>query len=147
MKAPLPVFEGDIVDHKLKLQPHVKQSINLWLRTFKTGAHVDITIKKHSEKRTNDQNRYYWGVVIPILADYFGHDNAEDMHEDLKREFNPVKSKIDTDKTIGGTTTIMSTEEFFCGETSYVERICRWAAEQYGIFIPPPKKITPNQEG
>ena len=140
MKQPIPIFNGDVVNKKLKLFDHEKQAIGRWIATFKNGTKLDITIRKHKSKRSNDQNRYYWGVVIPILADYFGHDNAEDMHHDLKEKFNPIESKLEPGKMIGGTTTKMSTEEFFCGETSYVERICRWAAMEYEIYIPPPKK-------
>jgi len=146
MKQPLPVFEGDIVDSKLKLSEREKESMRRWCATFKNGTHVDITIKKHRSQRSSDQNAYYWGVVIPILADYFGHDNPEDMHEDLKLKFNPVKSKIDSDKIIGGSTAKMSTEEFFCYETSYVERICRWASMEYGVYIPPPQKREARKE-
>ena len=140
MKQPIPVFEGDVVDKKLKFFEHEKQAIARWVSTFKNGAKLDIIIRKHSSKRTNDQNRYYWKVVIPILADFFGHDNPISMHEDLKLEFNPVPSKIDPAKMTGGSTTKLSTEEFFSKEDSYVNRICRWSAEKYGLYIPPPKK-------
>uniref|UniRef100_A0A6H1ZGS4 Uncharacterized protein n=1 Tax=viral metagenome TaxID=1070528 RepID=A0A6H1ZGS4_9ZZZZ len=141
MKQPVPIFLGyvDKKTGKLKMLDFVKEEIRRWCLTLK-GKEVDIVIKKHRKDRTNDQNAYYWGVVVPILADYFGHDNPEDMHEDLKLEFNPIESKIEPGKRIGGTTTNMSTEEFFCGETSYVERICRWAAAEHGVYIPPPKK-------
>ena len=136
MKQPVPVFEGDVVDKKLKLQDQVKESIARWITTFKNGTHLDIIIRKHKTKRTLEQNAYYWSVVVPILADEFGHDNAEDMHEDLKREFNPVPSKLDPSKKIGGSTTKLSTVEF----ADYVDRICRWAATEHGIYIPPPTK-------
>jgi len=141
MKQPIPVFEGDIVKRKLKLFDHVKKAMALWCSTFKDGTKLDITIRKHKEKRSNEQNRYYWGVVVPILADFFGHDNPEDMHEDLKLKFNPMESKIDKNKIIGGTTTKLSTVDFYSAEDSYIERICRWSAMEYNIYIPPPKKI------
>jgi len=141
MKIPNPIFAGKIIDHDLKFTEREKIAIRRWLATFPNLADVDVTIKKKRKKRTNDQNAYYWGVVIPILSDYFGHDNPEDMHTDLKEEFNPVESKIKPEKKIGGTTTKMSTVEFMASETSYVERICRWAAMEYGIYIPPPKKV------
>ena len=140
MKQPTPIFEGNVVNKKLKLFDHEKQAIGRWIATFKDGTKLDITIRKHKSKRSNEQNRYYFGVVLPILADYFGHDNTEDMHEDMKLKFNPIKSKIEPGKTIGGTTTKLSTVDFFSAETSYVERICRWAATEYSIYIPPPKK-------
>ena len=140
MKQPVPIFQANIVDKKLKFFEHEKVAMARWIATFKNGNKVDIVIRKHKEKRTNEQNKYYWGVVIPILADYFGHDNAEDMHEDLKLKFNPAESKIDQGKIIGGTTTKLSTVDFYSAEDSYIERICRWAASEYSIFIPPPKK-------
>ena len=140
MKRPTPIFEGDIVDGKLKLLPQIKESISRWVRTFKTGTHVEITIRKYRTKRTNDQNRYYWGVVVPILSDHFGYD-PEEMHEELKFLFNPLQSKIDPNRTIGGSTTKMSTVEFYGDEDSYVEKICRWGATEHGIYIPPPEKV------
>ena len=140
MKQPVPIFQGDVVNKKLKLFDHEKQAISRWIATFKDGTKLDITIRKHKSKRSNEQNRYYFGVVLPILADHFGHDNTEDMHEDMKLKFNPIESKIEPGKTIGGTTTKLSTVDFFSAETSYVERICRWAATEYGLYIPPPKK-------
>lgn len=140
MRQPVPVFEGDVVNRKLKLFDHVKKSIALWISTFKDGTKLDIVIRKHKGKRTNEQNRYYWGVVIPILADFFGHDNSEDIHEDLKLKFNPIQSKIDSTKKIGGSTTKLSTVDFYSAEDSYIERIVRWSASEYGVYIPPPKK-------
>ena len=140
MRQPIPIFQADIVDGKLKMLDHVKQAIARWCRTFKTGSHIEIIIRKHRDKRTNEQNRYYFGVVVPILADHFGHDNPEDMHEDLKLKFNPIESKITPGKIIGGTTTTLSTVEFMSAEDSYVERICRWAASEHGVYIPPPEK-------
>ena len=147
MKKITPIFEGDIVEGKLKLQNHVKKSMKRWIGTFRQGTHVDIIIRKHKEKRTTEQNSYYWAVVVPILADFFGHSNLDDMHEDLKLKFNPIQSKIDPSKVIGGTTTLLSTVEFFSADDSYVERICEWAAKygedtgEAGIYIPPPKKV------
>jgi hypothetical protein len=144
IKQPVPIFSGNIVENKLKLFDHERKAISRWISTFKNGTKIDIVIRKHTKKRTNDQNKYYWGIVIPILADYFGYDTAEDVHADLKLKFNPIQSKIDPDKTIGGTTTKLSTVDFYSADDSYVERICRWASEEFSIYIPPPQK---SEEG
>lgn len=138
MRQPTPIFEGDIVDGKLKLQRRTKEEISRWLLTFKTGTHVDIKIQKHKTQRSLEQNAYYWAVVVPILADHFGYE-IEEMHEELKLMFNPIQSKIDPNRKIGGSTTKLSTVEFYSDENSYIERICRWAATEYGVYIPPPK--------
>ena len=140
MKQVVPIFEADVVDGKPKILDHVRQAMARWFQTFRTGTHIDIIIRKHRSKRTELQNSYYWSVVVPILALHFGHDNPEDMHEDLKLEHNPIESKITPGKIIGGTTTTLSTVEFMSAEDSYVERICRWAASEHGVYIPPPEK-------
>lgn len=141
MKQPIPKFFGIKRKSTIDFVDHEREAIKRWISTFKEGTKLDVIIRKHSSKRSNEQNAYYWGVVIPILADYFGHDNPEDMHDDLKRKFNPIESKVQPGKIIGGTTTKMSTVEFYgSSEESYVERICRWAAIEYQIYIPPPKK-------
>lgn len=140
MKQPIPRFYGTIKKGVLDIVDHEREAIKRWCQTFKNGTKVDIVIRKHSSKRTNQQNKYYWGTVIPILADYFGHDNPEDMHEDLKLKFNPTESKIEPGRIIGGTTTKLSTIDFYSAEDSYIERICRWAVMEYQIYIPPPKR-------
>ena len=143
MKQPIPKFYGKTKKTgRLEMSDHERAYLRRYVQSFKEDTDVDIIIKKHSEKRTNKQNRYYWGTVIPILADYFGHDNAEDMHNDLKEKFIPlIESKIQPGKMIAGSTTKLSTIEFFSAEDSYVEKICRWAAVEYGIAIPPPKRV------
>lgn len=140
MKQPIPRFFGRKINGKLSIVDHEKEAMRRWIATFKEGAKLDIIIRRHSSKRSNEQNAYYWSVVIPILAEYFGHDNPEDMHEELKYKFNPVESKLAPGKIIGGSTTKMSTIDFYAAEDSYIERICRWAASEYQIYIPPPKK-------
>ena len=140
MKQPVPIFEAHAVGGKPKMLEHERKSMLRWVSSFPAGSRLDIVIRKHRNQRTSDQNRYYWGTVVPILADHFGHDHPEDMHEDLKQFFNPVPSKIDPKKMIGGTTTTMTTIDFYSAEDSYIERICRWAAVEHGIYIPPPDR-------
>lgn len=142
MKQPIPVFAGDIVDKKLKMLNRERKALLLWCNTFPNGTHVDITIRKHKTTRSTLQNSYYWGAVLPILADYFGYDNTVDIHEEMKMKFNPIPSKIDKGKMIGGSTTRLSTVEFFSAEDSYINRIRRWAAMDFSIYIPDPEKIT-----
>jgi hypothetical protein len=140
MKKITPKFLGNIVKGKLKLSGAVYEHLQVWLGSFKTGTEVDLTVKKHTTQRTLPQNAYYFGVVVNILSNYFGYE-PEEMHDELKRKFNPVPSKLDPEKVIGGTTTRMSVAEFFTDETSYVNRVRRWAAVEYGIHIPDPTKI------
>lgn len=136
MKTPTPKFKGTVLaDKTLKMFDLERRNMARWIATFPAGAELEITIRKRSEKRSNLQNSYYWGVVLPILADHIGHDTVEAMHEDLKLKFNPVPSKIHPEKKTGGSTAEMSTEKF----TKYVDTVCRWAATDLGCYIPEPE--------
>lgn len=129
-----PAFEAIIKNG----EPFIpKQSrFKAWIKhKFKEGQKVLIVVKKFSKKRTNQQNAYYWAVVVDILANHFGYE-PEEMHEELKQMFNPIDSKIRPGKKIGGSTTKIPRDKFI---DDYCERICRWAATEYQIVIPPPQ--------
>ena len=115
----IPILYGQVKDGKLKLD--VPQSYLVELSKFE-GQRIELTIRKERHIRSLNQNKYYWGVIIEILSNNFGYDK-EEMHEELKRKFNPKPSKIDYDKTYGASTAKISIVEF--GE--YLERktVCR----------------------
>jgi hypothetical protein len=117
--------------------------MNQWISTLKDGP-IDFSFKEHRKNRTSPQNSYYFGVVLVILADFFGYE-VEEMHDELKLKHNPVPSKFVPNIMVGGSTAKMTTEEFFSNETSYVNRIRRWAAVEYGVNIPDPTKIELKQ--
>lgn len=139
MKRPTPIFTGTVKAGKMKILGVNKLAMERYILSLPDGPY-DITIKKHRKDRTTDQNAYYWGVVVKILGQHFGYD-AVDMHTELKRLFNPIVSKIDG-AIIGGSTTALSTVEFYHDQDSYIERICRWAASDHGVYIPPPERIS-----
>jgi len=47
------------------------------------GKRIEINIEKSQKKRSSFQNRYYWGVIVAMLADHTGY-TKEEMHEILK---------------------------------------------------------------
>ena len=124
----IPVLRGKVQDGKLKLDAPQNYLVEL---SRLEGQRIELTIRKERRTRSLSQNKYYWGVIIEILSDYFGYEK-EEMHEELKRKFNPKPSKIDYDKTYGASTTKMSVAEF--GE--YLEQIITWASVEYQITIP-----------
>lgn len=57
------------------------------------GHTIDITFKKRSNKRSNEQNSYHWAVIIPIfrnaIKDMWGEIwSMEETHEFLKSNCN-----------------------------------------------------------
>lgn len=101
-------------------------------------------IVEKGNKRTNAQNRYYWGVVVKMISEATGQDD-DDIHEFLKGRFNAVDFDIPNKETgeviekatIGRTTTKMTTIQFM----EYIMQIQQWASEFLHIVIPDPGQV------
>ena len=50
------------------------------LNKFKLGENVTLEIHTRKAKRTEQQNRYYWGVYLPLVAKETGEHNVERLH-------------------------------------------------------------------
>ena len=129
MKNLAPIWRGQIENGKLKLvQPDLFKRYLTSLR-----GEVEVIVRKWKKRRTGNQNRYYWGVVIPILCESLGY-SSEEMHEALKWKFlrNRMHKELPTVKS----TANLSTIEF----NNYIDEIVRWASEER-IHIPEPEKV------
>ncbi len=89
-----------------------------------------------TKSRSNNQNSYYWGVVIDLLAQETGNESS-DIHEALKIKFLLKRIDIFGNKiaSVGSTADLTSLE--FDG---YIEKIRVWAAEFLKIIIPLPNE-------
>lgn len=109
------------------------------------GKNWILKLIRRRAKRSNPQNRYYWGVVVHCvrmgLLD-LGHDmNAEEVHAFLKGKFNTIQL-VNNDgvvEDIPGSTATLNKVQF--GE--YLEKIFQWSSEYLDITIPSPdEKLT-----
>jgi hypothetical protein len=103
------------------------------IKRFLTGAEVDITIGRHRKKTSPRQRRYYWAVIVAMIAEAAGY-TPEEAHDALRRQF----------LTIHGDTalpTVRSTEDLTTTEREQYHEDCRrLGAETYGIYIPDPNE-------
>jgi len=129
-----PKFYGKVENGKLKLQD--REQFTSYVSTLK--GDVMITIDKRYKQRSDKENRYYWGVVLPLLCEYMGYTD-EEMHEAIKWKFlrkeTLLQPKYEELPTVRSTTTL-TTIEF----EELMEKIKIWAAE-FGILIPDPNQI------
>ncbi len=103
------------------------------------GLTVEVTIKHKKFSRSDNQNRYYFGVVVKTLADHTGFTKDE-MHEVLKHKFLRYWA------TISGPEDYIEQVEFTKSTTDlntaemeqYLENIREWASIQLGCYIPEP---------
>ena len=138
-------FAGPVYDGTLP--PAVAKQIAAAIRSLE-GKRVVVTIREQKRKRSNNQNSYYFGVVVAAVNQLFReHGNmvdAHDTHEFLKLRVGKLSQIFVTPdgeviKSLGSTTKL-STMEF----EAYLDRIRAWASE-FGLIIPLPNEEVTHQ--
>lgn len=94
------------------------------------GKHVEITFRKRRTRRSSQANRYYFGVVVKMLAEHCGYDTQE-MHEALAMRFLRIEDCPVTGAPRRKHTPDTDSSEF----AEYVNHCIRLAAE-LGVVIP-----------
>ncbi len=127
-----PIFKGTIKQGRFVPDDPRKFSQFLCAREGKT---VECVIRPESKVRSVKQNNYYWGVIIPIIAESTGYDE-DSTHEALKEKFNPRETIFGVDKPISTTkmTTIQTEERN--------TKIREWASGFLGCYVPKPNEVT-----
>lgn len=125
-----PLHYGKIQNGKL-IMDH-PESVKLTMERLE-GQEIQFLIEKRKKQRSNDQNAYYWGVIVEMLADEFGYTKDE-MHEALKWQFLRVKSDHGPDTV--RSTSDLSTAEF----EALAQQIRDWALVEYNVNIPKPNE-------
>lgn len=140
-------YTGAVKDGKLTLTAPIlfQNEIHVF-----NGKEVRLTIERESRKRSYLQNAYYWSVLIEIIYATF-KDFGEEVtrirtHEMLKAKFlerHIVSKKGEIIGTYAGSTTDLTTLQF---NDEYVEPICRWFVQTFGISIPVPDRDKVHQQ-
>jgi len=98
---------------------------------------LDVVVKVHRNDRSDNQNRYLHGVILPTLCNHTGY-SADEMKDIVKtmflRRFVIINGK-EIEVVLGtAKLTTLEAETFF-------EQIRRWAALELGISIPLPNEV------
>ncbi len=102
------------------------------------GRHT-LSFERVKQSRSQAQNKYYWGVIVPTLASEFGYFKDE-MHELLRKKFlgytkeNPLTGEMEM---FAMSTTKLSTAEM----EIYLENIRTWALSEFSVYLPLPNEI------
>jgi hypothetical protein len=109
---------------------------------LREGWELEVTVKRQRATRSQQQNRYYWGVVVHLLSDHTGY-TPDEIHDFLKAKFIPKRlavcdgnGVIQDEVVLGGSTRSMNKVQF--GE--YMESIRQWGAEMLNVVIPDPNE-------
>ena len=103
---------------------------------------LEVIICNHKPSRTASQRKYYFGVIVSILAEHTGF-TKEEMNEELKLMFNKktVERADGTFLIYGGS---IENEKVHVCERIF-EEIRHWAFEYMDLVIPLPERITNEQ--
>lgn len=98
-----------------------------------------VYVSLERETRSSNLNKYYFGVVIKLICEYTGED-SESVHLFLKKKFLPIffRDRYRREELIyGGGTSRLTNKQF----QEYIEKVCAFAGEFFGIYIPQPNEI------
>lgn len=106
--------------------------LNKWLVQLNEQK-VEVIIRKRKNTRSNQQNKYLWGVVYQLISNETGMD-VEEVHNFFKIKY--LKKYVGKFLTVGSTTKL-STTEF----NNYIDSICSFASQELNIEMPLPNTI------
>ncbi len=86
------IFAGEIIyektANKKKLRLNAERYFQHFLNTkTNVGDRVTVKVTNQKPKRTTQQNRYYWGVYLPLISEKTGEDDLDRLHELFKGMF------------------------------------------------------------
>lgn len=133
MKTPAPILRGLMENGKIKW--HGTDARRLAIITkFLEGKEIELTLRAKPKRRSLNQNRYYWCVVVSMLAMAAGYE-PEEMHEALKFRF--LRIHEDGPLPAARSTTDLTTKEF----EEYAAKCRQLGAEMYGLYVPEPNEV------
>lgn len=116
-------------------KPQDKRAVMAYLDRLPEGKTYNVTIVRHRERRTVDQNSLLW-LWVNCISDETGQDK-DDLHEYFKQKFLGFDTKtlwgVQVFKSVS--TASLDTLQF----TQYLERIRAFAAAELGIELPDPQ--------
>lgn len=135
--SPIPKHAATITHGALKLQN--PDMFKMWLTNIyarrpkgTSEVAVEVVVKRPVKQRSDNENRYYWGVVIKMISQSTGAW-PEDVHNEMRRLF----LRIGGDKI----PILQSSAELFTGDfEEYLSMVRMWAAAELGLVIPLPNE-------
>lgn len=99
---------------------------------------VTVTIEKEAKAGSAKQRGYYFAVIVPAFAEYWGVDD-DDAHDLLKANCNKKTIEVVNkqtgeveEQTVAGSTAGFTAEQW----TLYIDRCQRWGATDFGFVVP-----------
>jgi hypothetical protein len=134
----VPVFKGRVLTGGLLALDRPKDYAR-YVRSF-AGQYVEVTIRKQRSQRSTDQNRWWRGVAVPLIAEAMGHDRHEydQVHYALVAKCFGSTVDVKTGLEIPNVrSSHLSTAEF----SELMEWAVRFAAQYLNVVVPLPGEV------
>lgn len=132
---------GRIKDRRLFIQD--RRRFDEHIARLREEWELEIIVRRLRATRSQQQNRYWWGVCVHLVSEHTGY-TPEEVHEIAKQMFIPKRlavsdgnGEIKGEFVMGGSTRTLNTEEF----SEFTERFKQWAALELGVYIPDPNEV------
>lgn len=133
----------DVPNREGHLTPFTRKAIAATLKAH-AGTQIEIRIRRHKATRSERANRYYWGVVLALLAKE-NEQVPEELHDAMCQMFLPNETKrlAFYSKLTGECLDVeidprrsskLKGDEFY----DFVERVRLWGVEFLGVLTPDP---------
>lgn len=130
------VLNGKLISNRKRLSAEIARH---------EGKEIEITIKRKYKRRSLQENKYYWGVVVDmwkrLISEEWGESlSSDEVHEILKLHCNYQEKVIESTGEvikIAKSTADLKTLEF----EDYLERCRRKAFEFFNAVIPLPNEM------
>lgn len=139
-------FDGYVKDGKIERNVAIQIGSAIGLMN---DCRLLVTLKQVKRKRSNRQNRYYWGLVVPLIRQMFEDGgnvvDEDEIHGFLKEHVGKLTKVIidpsGTRRKVVRSSTETDTAEF----EDYLTKVRAWAAEM-GCSIPEPNELPVNHQ-
>ncbi len=135
---PLPVFHAEVSEdgrHLFWVDDERQQRVG-YLKKL-AGKAVDVVVRPHRNQRSLDQNRWWFGIAVPLIAHELGYEKHE--HEDVHYALVAKCFGKKYDERIGEDVPKVRSSHLTTVQFSeLMEWAVRFAAKDLGIVVPLP---------
>ena len=135
-----PTFPADVSDDgKLTLPKTTQRDLARYVKTLK-GKRVVLSVTEYQNTRSQLQNKWWWGVAVPLIAYELGYDKHE--HERVHYALVSKCFGVTVDPKLGTEVPNVRSSKLTTVQFSeLMEWSVRVAATEWGIVIPLPGEV------
>lgn len=131
----------DCIVHISDRQITNRKAVATFFSDLKDGKY--LLSAKNIRKRSNNQNAYLHGVVIPLVFEGLRNNGFDDVrdHEDAKLIIKTlflkrsVTNGLETIEIVRGTSELTTSEMM-----EFISEVQKWASEYLNVYIPDPNQ-------